>query len=337
MARVKAAVATRYGGPGVLKVRQLPDPTPSPGQALVRTRFIGLNFADLMQRAGVYPRTPKAPFVPGLELAGEVVLPGPPGLGLNAGDRVVAYPIFGSHQELIATDLAAKIPDAMDLQTAAALGVCGMTALYAIHHLGRSRPGETLLVSAAAGGVGTLALQIGRHSGLRTVALAGGEAKGALARSLGADEVVDYRRPGWKRRIAAMRFDLVLDSVGGPVMRACWPRLAPLGRYILFGFSGAVGPGAFSRLKGAWNYLRTPSPHPLHLVSANRTLAGFNLSLITDHRPLLTQMLGEVFDLWEKGDLRPMVTKIYPFGGITRAHADMQQRRTTGKVLIQME
>jgi NADPH2:quinone reductase len=335
MASMKAAVAVKYGAPSVLRIQELPSPSPAPDEALVRTRFIGLNFADLMQRSGVYPRTPKAPFVPGLELAGEVVEPGPAALGLAAGDRVVAYPIFGSHQELVATSLVTKVPDAMELETAAALGVCGMTAHYAINYLGKARAGETVLVTAAAGGVGTLAIQIARTFGLKVTALAGGEAKGALARSLGAQEVVDYRRPDWRSRLAAMRFDIVLDSVGGPVMRACWPRLLPMGRYILFGFAGAVGPGAYSHLRGAWNYFRTPAPHPLRLVSANRTLSGFNLSLITEHRPLLTQILLEVFDLWEKGDLRPVVSKVYPFGEIARAHEAMQERRTRGKVLIE--
>jgi NADPH:quinone reductase-like Zn-dependent oxidoreductase len=336
MASMKAAVAVKYGAPSVLRIQELPAPSPAPEEPLVRTRFIGLNFADLMQRSGVYPRTPKAPFVPGLELAGEVVEPGSPALGLKPGDRVVAYPIFGSHQALVATSLVAKIPERMDLATAAAIGVCGMTAHYAINYLGKARAGETILVTAAAGGVGTLAIQIARTFGLTVTALAGGEAKGALARSLGAHDVIIYRRPGWAARLAGMDFDIVLDSVGGPVMRACWPRLRPMGRYILFGFAGAVGPGAFSRLRGAWNYFRTPAPHPLRMVSANRTLSGFNLSLLTEHRPLLTQILLEVFDLWEKGDLQPVVSKVYPFGEIARAHAEMQERRTTGKVLIEL-
>ena len=333
---MKAAVAVKYGAPAVLRIQERPVPSPKEGEVLIRNRFIGLNFADLMQRAGIYPRTPKAPFVPGLEMAGEVMEPGPPLLGLKAGDRVVAYPIFGSHQEIVATSLVAKIPGAMNLETAAALGVCGMTAHYAINYLGKARAGETVLITAAAGGVGTLAIQVARTFGLKVVALAGGEAKGALARSMGADEVVDYRLPDWKSRLGARGFDIVLDSVGGPVMRTCWPRLNPMGRYILFGFSGAVSRGAFSWIRGAWNYFRTPAPHPLRLVSANRTLTGFNLSLITGQRPLLMQILLEVFDLWEKGDLRPVISRIYPFAEIAQAHADMQERRTTGKVLIKL-
>jgi NADPH2:quinone reductase len=333
---MKAAVTIKYGAPAVLRLQERPVPSPAEGEVLIRNRYIGLNFADLMQRAGVYPRTPRPPFVPGLELAGEIESPGPAALGLKPGDRVVAYPIFGSHQEMVATPLAAKIPDAMDLETAAALGVCGMTAHYAINYLGKARAGETVLITAAAGGVGTLAVQIARTFGMKVVALAGGEAKGELARSLGAAEVIDYRLPDWKARLGAARFDLVLDSVGGPVMRTCWPRLKPMGRYILFGFSGAVGHGAFSWIRGAWNYFRTPAPHPLRLVSANRTLTGFNLSLITEHRPLLMQILMEVFDLWEKGELKPVISRVYPFADIARAHADMQERRTTGKVLIQL-
>jgi NADPH2:quinone reductase len=320
-----------------LRIREWPEPEAGADEILIRTKFIGLNFADLMQRAGVYPRTPKPPFIPGLELSGEGVSAGPGAPHLQPGERVTAYPIFGSHAGLAATGLAAKIPDAMDFETAAALGVGGMTAHYAINYLGKARAGETILITAAAGGVGTLAVQIARVFGLKVTALAGGKAKCALARKLGAERTIDYRDKRWKTEIQKMEFDIVLDSIGGSVMRACWRRLAPMGRYILFGFAGAVGPGAFSWIRGGLNYFRTPFLHPLHLVSANRTLSGFNLSLITENRALLNQILLEVFDLWEKGDLKPVISKVYPFDAIAQAHADMQARRTMGKVLIKVD
>ena len=334
---MRAAIVEKYGGPERLILKDWPDPHPAPDQVLIRTRFIGLNFADLMQRAGVYPRTPKPPFIPGLELSGEVTAVGASVAHLKPGDRVAAFPIFGSHAQFVVTDLAAKIPDTMTFEEAAALGVGGMTAHYAVNYLGRARAGETILITAAAGGVGTLAVQIAKLFGLRVVALAGGEEKCALARALGADAAINTLEKNWKAEISRMDFDIVLDSVGGSVMHACWKRLKPMGRYILFGFAGAVGPGAFSYGKGALNYFRTPFPHPLHFISTNRTLSGFNLSLITQQRPLLVQILLEVFDLWEKGELKPVISKIHPFADIALAHADMQGRRTMGKVLIRVQ
>jgi NADPH:quinone reductase-like Zn-dependent oxidoreductase len=333
---MRAALVEKYGGPERLVLKEWPDPRPAAEQVLIRTRFIGLNFADLMQRAGVYPRTPKPPFIPGLELAGEVEAVGERVSHLKAGDRVAAYPIFGSHAPFVATDLAAKIPDTMTFEEAAALGVGGMTAHYAVNYLGKARAGETILITAAAGGVGTLAVQIAKLFGLKVVALAGGPEKCDLARALGADAAINTREKNWKAEISRLDFDIALDSVGGSVMRTAWKRLKPMGRYILFGFAGAVGPGAFSYVKGALNYFRTPFHHPLHFVSTNRTLSGFNLSLITQQRHLLMQILMEVFDLWEKGDLKPVISKIHPFADIARAHADMQARRTMGKVLIRV-
>jgi len=126
-----AAVVERHGAPDRLKIFEWPDPVPKADEVLIRTKFIGLNFADLMQRAGVYPRTPKPPFIPGLELSGEVLSAGSCISHLQPGDRAVAYPIFGSHAFLCATGLATKIPDGMDFEAAAALGVGGMTAPYA--------------------------------------------------------------------------------------------------------------------------------------------------------------------------------------------------------------
>ena len=334
---MRAALVEKYGGPERLILKEWPDPHPAEDQVLIRTRFIGLNFADLMQRAGVYPRTPKPPFIPGLELAGEVAAVGERVSHLKPGDRVAAFPIFGSHAQLAATDLATKIPEAMSFEEAAALGVGGMTAHYAVNYLGKARAGETILITAAAGGVGTLAVQTAKLFGLHVIAMAGGEEKCALARAVGAERAINTREKNWKAQLSKEEFDIILDSIGGSVMRAGWKRLKPMGRYILFGFAGAVGPGAFSYVKGALNYVRTPFHHPLHFVSTNRTLSGFNLSLITQHRPLLMQILLEVFEMWEKGDVKPVISKIHPFSDIVRAHADMQARRTMGKVIIRVE
>src|SRR5262245_58512933 len=185
----RAWFVDRYGGPDRLALRQRPDPVPESGEVLVRTAAIGLNFADLFVRSGDYPRTPKPPFVPGMEISGTVEAVGSGVSGLAPGRSVVALPIFGGHAEKVAVPVARvfPLPEGADPIEAAAVAVVFLTAWYACHRA-QVGPEDRVVVTAAAGGVGTALLQLLRERGAKTVALVGSEKKTALCRELGAAE-----------------------------------------------------------------------------------------------------------------------------------------------------
>src|ERR1700730_7281356 len=189
----RAWFVDQYGGPERLQLRTRPDPAPGPGEVLVRTAAIGLNFADLFVRAGAYPRTPKPPFVPGMEISGTVEAVGHGVANLAPGQRVVAVPLFGGHAEKVVVPASRvfTLPDGVDLVEAAAVPVVFLTAWYA-RERAQVAAGERVVVTAAAGGVGTALLQLLGERGAKTIALVGSEAKLALCRELGAAEAGLY-------------------------------------------------------------------------------------------------------------------------------------------------
>jgi NADPH:quinone reductase-like Zn-dependent oxidoreductase len=332
---MKAWVAPRYGPPDVLRLADVPDPRPGPGEALVRVRAIGLNFADCAARLGVYPNVPRPPVVVGMEVAGEIValgegVPGPP-----AGTRVAAVPIFGGHAELVrvaATHLR-PLPPGISFVDGASLAVTALTADHALFTVGRIRAGERVAITAAAGGVGTMAVQLAVHAGARVLAVASTPAKRAVAAGLGAQETCSY--DGYRDAVAA-GVDVVLDSVGGALFRPGWKALAPDGRYVLFGFAAGVGARRIRYLKAAFELVRMGLVLPALLVSPCRTLAGFNLSLVPHLAAELQTRFARLEGLVAEGVLKPVVGAVFPFDRLPEAHALLQGRGSTGKVVVEL-
>lgn len=316
-----------------MRLQEVPDPIPGPGQALVRVRAIGLNFADCMARAGVYPNTPKPPFVPGMEVAGEVVALGEGVSEPPEGTAVAAVPIFGGHAEFVAVKAThlRPLPEGLSFVEGASLVVTGLTADHALCTIGRLRPGERVAILAAAGGVGTLAVQMAVAAGARVLAVASTQAKRELARALGAQETVGYEEYA---RAVASGVDLVLDSVGGKLFRPGWRALRPDGRYVLFGFAAAVGPRRVRYLKAAVELARMGAVLPFFLVQPCRTLSGFNLSLVPHLAPHLAQRYQLLCQKVRDGELKPVVGRVFPFADLPQAHAFLQGRESVGKVVV---
>ncbi|MCU0291941.1 MAG: zinc-binding dehydrogenase [Thermoanaerobaculaceae bacterium] len=325
--------APRYGGPDVLRLHDLPEPHPGPGEVVVRVRAIGLNFADCMARQGVYPRVPAAPFVPGMEVAGEVTAVGDGVADPRPGARVVAVPIFGGHAESVRVParFAYTLPSSIDWTTGASLAVTGVTANHALFTLGRLRVGDRVAVTAAAGGVGTMAIQMAVNAGARVLAVASTPEKQALARQLGAHDAVGY--DGYRDALAS-GIDVVLDSVGGALFLPGWRALRPDGRYILFGFAVAAGRRSVRRLWAGLQILRMGWLSPYPLVSQCRTLAGFNLSLVPHLAGELRERFASLLALVTVGELKPVIGAVYPFAELPKAHAFLQSRASTGKVVV---
>jgi NADPH:quinone reductase-like Zn-dependent oxidoreductase len=329
-------VVHRYGGPEELKLEECAEPVPAPGEVRDATRAIGINFADLIQRTGHYPRQPPMPFTPGMEAAGVVDAVGPGAPEELLGRRVMAVPIYGSHAEkfCLRADYVMELPEWGSFEEGAAFPVMYLTAWYALHELGRGRAGERVIVTAAAGGVGTAILQLARHAGMRIMAVVGSPAKHDLCRSLGADLVTSYQDCAAEAARAWKKVDLVIDAVGGTVFRPLWRLLDLSGRYVLYGFAQVGTARGISYLRAARGLLAMGFLRPYSLVTANLTMTGFNLSVVPDQVPLLRGSAAQLIDLWREGTIRPIVGERFAFGRLPDAHRLLASRRSTGRVVV---
>ncbi|MCU0452621.1 MAG: NADPH:quinone oxidoreductase family protein [Bacteroidetes bacterium] len=339
---MRAAVITRFGPPEVLQFRDLPSPSLMPGGVRVRVHAIGLNFADVMARLGVYPSIPKPPFVPGIEFTGEVVEIAPGVRSVRRGDRVMGFSRQGAYAEevCVPAGFVRRVPDGMSDHEAAAFTVTYLSAYHGLRTLARVARGETVVVHAAAGGVGTAALQLLKHWGARSIATASTEEKLAVARAHGADETLLAGNGRIERRLRELTggrgVDVVLDSVGGSLYRDSWRSLATMGRYVLFGFASVTGRRRLGRWKLLKEILATPLVFPPTLPSRNISLMGFNLYFLAERSEYLQSAAAELLKLWKKGAIKPFIGRVVPFDELVDAHAWMQSRKSTGKVVIDL-
>lgn len=332
----RAWFVDHYGGPERLVLRERPDPIPGPGEAVVQTAAIGLNFADLFVRAGDYPRTPKTPFVPGMEISGTIAALGSGVKGLSVGQPVAAVPIFGGHAEkvMLPAERVFALPDGVDLVEAAAMSVVFLTAWYALAQT-RLQRRDRVVVTAAAGGVGTALLQLCALRGAKTLALVGSKSKLALCRELGATaagtyaDALDLLTTEFEGRT-----DVVIDAIGGRLFRKLWRRLDQDGRYALYGFAAASGAKGVAKLRAAVELLAMGAVVPFGLVQSCKTLLGFNLSLLATRTNELRGAATELFGLWKAGSIRPILGPRFDFAHLPDAHRALASRGTTGKVVI---
>jgi NADPH2:quinone reductase len=332
----RAWFVDRYGGPERLTLRERPDPRLAPGEVLVRTAAIGLNFADLFVRSGDYPRTPETPFVPGMEVSGTIEALGEGVASLTLGQRVVAVPLFGGHAEKVAVAASRvfPLPDGVDLVEAAAVPVVFLTAWYLCARA-EVAAGDRVVVTAAAGGVGTALLQLLALRQARALALVGSEGKRAVCRELGARETGLYDdAEALVDRAFDGKADAVADAIGGRLFRRLWKRLGPAGRYVLYGFAAASGASGVAKLTAARELLAMGFLSPYSFVQSCRTLIGFNLSLLPDRTGELRRAAEEILGLWKLGRIRPILGPKFPFERLPDAHRTLAGRGTTGKVVI---
>ena len=301
---MRAALLREVDGP--FELVDLPDPAPD-GKALVRVRAAGVNFADVLIRRGRYPQMPELPVVLGSEIAGE----------LEDGTRVMAMTSgHGGYADLAVVDRAqvVELPAQASFAEGASFLLAFLTAYLPLTRQVRLRPGSSVLVHAAAGGVGSAAVQVARALGARVVAAVGAPEKLDLCRGLGAGEAYVYGDiPD------DLRCDVVFDPVGGPLFEQGIGRLRPLGTIVAIGFAG-----------GLW-----PEISPAALVGRNVGVQGFYLGRLVRHEPeAVGAALGELLGLWEAGALRPVVGAEIPLAEVERAHELVESRRSVGKVVL---
>lgn len=314
---MRAIQVTQFGGPEVLVPAELDPPVARPGQLLVEVSAAGVNFADTHRTDGSYRGGVTLPFVPGVEIVGRV-----------GGRRVLAtlFETSGGYAEYAVAQAhrAVDVPDEVDDGAALALLIQGLTAWHLLKSSARLRPGETVVVNSAAGGVGSLAVQLAKHFGAgQVVATASTGDKRDIARRLGADVAIDNNPDGYAERVLAATngrgADVVLDSAGGATMLAGLESLAPFGRLVNYGNASREG---------------RPSVDPSTLAQRNLSVAGFWLVPAMDLPGGYVEPLAELLALTAAKKLSPQVGAEYPLGEARRAHEDLLARQSTGKLIL---
>ena len=321
---MRAIQVTETGGPDVLKLAQLPDPEPGAGQLLVKVAAAGVNYIDTYHRSGAYPMP--LPFVPGSEGAGTVTAMGPDTRDIAVGDRVAWAAAPGSYAEVavVPAEQAVLVPAGMDNDIAAGCLLQGMTAHYLAVSVHAVQPGETVLVHAAAGGMGLLLTQLATARGARVIGTVSTAAKEKLAREAGAAQIVRYTEiddlAGEVRRLTGGDgVAAVYDGVGASTFDASLASLRPRGMLALYG--AASGP--------------VPPVDPQRLNSAGSVfLTRPKLADYVPTREELRWRAGEVFEAISGGSLRITIGGRYPLADAAQAHRDLQGRHTAGKLLL---
>jgi NADPH2:quinone reductase len=313
---MRAIQQKEFGGPEVLELVDLPVPEAGDGEVLIRVSRAGMNFADTHQRNNDYLAPQQLPLVPGGEVAG---------IREDTGQRVVALSGTGGYAEYATAPeaLTFPIPDGVDDGTALALIIQGLTAWHLYRTSGRVAAGESVVVVAAAGGVGSLAVQLGKPMGAgRVIALASTQAKRDLALELGADVAIDVEPEGLKERLEeanlGRKVDVVFEMAGGAVFDACFAALAPFGRLVIYGIASGDG----------------NEVHTRKLLGRSRAIVGFWLVHCLGRPAMIDEALADLYARAARGELRAVVSATYPLSDARQAQIDLAERRTTGKVLL---
>ena len=332
----------RHGPPDVFVDAEEDTPLAGPGELVVRVRAAGVNFADVLQRLGLYANAPKPPYVMGFEVAGEVERVGDGVEGFAVGDRAVGMLHGGGYAGYarLPSRAALRLPPSIPDVAAAALPVNYLTAWFCLFDMGALRSGEKVLIQGGAGGVGTAAIQLARQAGATIFATAGSEEKIEFLRRAGVEypiryDSVDFREP--IRAVAGKRgLDLVLDGVGGETLRRGYELLAPLGRLVSYGLSDAVSGPRRSLLRIARAWWNTPRFHPLELIGRNVGVWGFHLALLRGREERIAAALHEIVSRVETGRIEPVIAATFPLTarGAADAHRFLHERRNIGKVLL---
>ncbi len=320
---MKAIVVSKTGGPDVMQLTDVPVPQLKPNEALVKIEAIGVNFIDVYFREGRYPT--QVPFIPGREMSGTVTQVGREVKEIKVGDRVAQTGVAGSYAEYqaVAEGQLVKVPEAIGFEQAAAVMLQGATTHYLVRSTFPLKATDTLLLHAAAGGVGLLLTQFAKHIGAHVIGTVSTEEKAKLAREAGVDDIILYTQQDFvaevKRITNGKGVDVVYDGVGKTTFEGSLSSLRPRGYMVLFGgASGAVPPFDLIRLSTMGSLFLT-----------RPTLVNYMAT-----REELVWRMGEVFSLIMSHDLKVHVGQKYKLEDAQQAHRDLEGRKTTGKVLL---
>jgi NADPH:quinone reductase-like Zn-dependent oxidoreductase len=323
---------TRKGGPEVLEVREAPEPEPKAGEVRIRVRAAGVNFADVMTREGLYPDAAKLPCVMGYEVAGEIDLPRE-----RKGERVIATSKFGGHSEVVCVDerMVLPLPQGLSFAEGASIPVVWLTAWHMLVELANVRRGQRVLIHAAAGGVGTAAVQICKKLGAQSIGTAS-PGKHERLRALGLDHAVDYRNKDFLEEVLKLTsgrgVDVALDPLGE--FKRSFRCLAPTGKLMMYGASSVLPGERFNPLQAVRAVVKMPIFHPLKLLPDNKGIFGVNMGHLWGETELLAGELREIMKGFAAGDFKAIVDSEVPFAEARKAHERIQSRQNFGKVVL---
>lgn len=326
---MKAIIVNELGAPDVMKLQDAPMPEIAPHQVLIRVQAISVNFADIKARQGQYHGTATGEaFTPGLDCAGEVVEAGSEVTRFRKGQRVMTFPKEGSYAEYVKADevLTFPVPDEIPIETAAASLTVGITAYNAIRKMARLEQGETILIHAAAGGIGSTAIQLAKiFDAGKIIGTAGSDEKTALAENFGADHGINYRAEDFSEKVKELTggkgADVILDTIGGENFDRSMKCLAPFGRIISFGHAND------GSLPGN---VKTTELH-----SSCRSVIGYSTGTYRKHRPeFLHEAAGKITELLIQEKLEIIISKRYALEDAAEAHAHIESRQSFGKILL---
>jgi synaptic vesicle membrane protein VAT-1 len=342
---MKKIVINKPGSFERLELVEEPTPAPLPGHALVRTHAVGVNFADVVVRLGLYPSAKKYvgwPITPGFELSGVIEALGPDcDDSLSIGDEVygvVRFFAYSTHVQVPLPQLRKK-PDNLSFEQAAAIPVAAFTAYYGLVVQGQVKAGQRVLVHSAAGGVGSTLVQMAALLGAVVTGVVGSADKASLVASLGASHVIDRSHGDWKkaaREAAPQGYDIVLDANGVATLADSYRLLRPTGRVVVYGAHTMLtrGSGRPNWLKLAWDFVRTPRFSPLDLTNDNKSVLAFNLSYLFDEQAMLKGAFDQLDDWYRTGKLRVAELTRFPLADAAQAHRALQSGTTRGKLVL---
>lgn len=315
------------GGPEVLVYEDIPAPVAGPNEVLIKVEAVGMNFSDVLRRRGDnYPMPSPTPFIPGSEVAGTIAAIGQGVSGMALGSMVYATPRAGGYAQyvVVPADAVIPVPEGITAPQATALVIQGLTAAFALRDAGRLGAGESVLIEAAAGGVGSFAVQLARLSGAGTIiAAASSEDKRRLALQLGADHAVDYTASNWPSQVRELTggrgADIILEMTGGDTVGQALDALADFGRMVVYGqASGKVA-----------------LIDPQRLTVPNHSVTGFYIGAYFRRPELIKQALNEIVGHVVAGRLKVQLGAVLPLSQAQEAHRLLEGRHSTGKLVLQ--
>ena len=336
---MKQIVITKYGDPDVLKIQERKDPQPSAGEVLIKVKAIGVNFADILARKGLYPDAPKPPCVVGYEVSGTVESAGP---GVDAsivGQSAVALTRFNGYSDRVCVPEKAvfTIPESLDFEHAAAIPLNYLTAYQLLYVMGGLKKGESVLIHNAGGGVGLAALDISLHLEATTYGTSS-VGKHSFLTERGLNYPIDYRNQDFLSSIMNLTggkgVEMVLDPIGGNNWKKSYKALRPTGRLGLFGVSTVTD----STMGRVFQFIKliaqTPRYNPLRLMNANKGVFGVNLGHMWNERDKISGWMQEILKGVEKGWVRPHVDRTFRFEQAGKAHRYIEARKNIGKIVL---
>ncbi len=336
---MKAYVLSKHGKPSVLSLIDVSQPIPGDHEVLVKVSTIGINYAEIQSRKGLYQWAPKLPYTLGMEAFGIVAAVGKKVTQHAIGDAVIVAKQYGAYAEYVTAHEDLVLPAFAELSAEenAAFAVNFMTAWVAIIEMGRGRPGDTVLIQAAAGGVGTAAVQIAKKMGCTVYGTVGSDPKLALLQDLGIDGAINYRRDNFRKKIREMNqgqgVDIVLEVVGGEVFRESLRTLNPFGRLIVIGFA-SLALQKWNPLSWYRTWKDIPRVNVSYLATHSSGVLASHLGYLLKDKERLAKVWRELSEFTRTHQLKPIVGHTFPFDKLPEAHALMESRKSTGKIVI---